>query len=233
MEPDQPVRADLRNGERFAGSTHAYFDTRTDRFDLRINGRQTAYEGRMGDIPALNVTIGEDGLLTVVHQTRPSLLRYTSWEKFAAFAEHKDFPEIEARHRARGLPMAQFTESYTRHVKALIAIGSGAGQDSASGMETEFVALANPYTDDPGGGIPVRLLYGGAPRPDAQVEIFERAPDGTVTIARTRTDARGEAVIAVRAGHRYLLDAVVLRPAPPGGDAVWESLWAALTFAVP
>ena len=47
------------------------------------------------------------------------------------------------------------------------------------------------------------------------------------------TDAKGEAVIPVRPGHRYLLDAVVLREAPDGDGPVWESLWAAMTFAVP
>ena len=39
-------------------------------------------------------------------------------------------------------------------------------------------------------------------------------------------------------GHTYLLDAVILRPVNEGAAfdedlPVWESLWAALTFAVP
>ena len=55
----------------------------------------------------------------------------------------------------------------------------------------------------------------------------------TVTVTTTRTDTAGKARIAVAAGHEYLLDAVVLRPAPEGAKAVWETLWAALTFAVP
>jgi hypothetical protein len=39
--------------------------------------------------------------------------------------------------------------------------------------------------------------------------------------------------IPVKSGHEYLLDAVVLRAADPDDGAVWETLWAALTFAVP
>jgi hypothetical protein len=83
----------------------------------------------------------------------------------------------------------------------------------------------------------VELRYQGAPRVDAQVEVFDRAPDDTVTITLHRTDAAGLATVPVLAGHEYLFDAVVLRRAPDPGDdpnaPVWETLWAALTFAVP
>jgi hypothetical protein len=43
------------------------------------------------------------------------------------------------------------------------------------------------------------------------------------------------ATVPVTAGHAYMLDAVVLRE-PEGVSnpgALWESLWANLTFAVP
>ena len=83
----------------------------------------------------------------------------------------------------------------------------------------------------------MRLLYQGGPRADAQIEIFERDARGAVTITTLRTDSAGEARIPVKPGHDYLLDAVVLRePAPDLAaehDAVWETLWAALTFGVP
>jgi hypothetical protein len=120
-------------------------------------------------------------------------------------------------------------------VKSLIAVGSGEGSDSEAGLKTEFVALTNPYTEDFDNRMKVRLLYEGAPRADAQVEVFERAPDGSVDITLHRTDEAGEAVIPVQDGHEYLFDAVVLRPYERTGedDPVWQTLWAALTFAVP
>lgn len=225
--------ADLRNGQEFDGVIHAYFEKRTARFDLLQNGSLTPYAGRMGDVPALQMRPEAEGLLRVVYQSAPQTVTYESWAKFAAFAEHKDFPDIRARHNARGLPDHDFTETYTRFAKALIAVGDGNGADAVTGLETEFVARANPYTDDLTGGLPVQLFYQDAPRPDAQVEIFDRAPDGSVAITLTRTDAQGHATIPVKPGHRYLIDAVVLRAAPAGGSAVWQSLWAAMTFAVP
>ena len=233
VESGAPFVADLMNGENFEGGPQAFFQTRTARSELIQRGKTTLYTGRMGDVPAIQAVIPDGGLAVYLHQTRPATLKYKTWEKFANFAKHKDFPDIRARQNARNLPERDFFETYTRYTKALIAVGHARGQDDPTGMETEFVALSNPYVDDVSAGFPVRLLYRGHPRPDAQVEIFERAPDGQVTISLTRTDALGQAIIPVVSGHEYLLDAVILRPAPGGQQAVWESLWAAMTFLVP
>jgi hypothetical protein len=233
VAPGAELVANLRNGERFSGTPLAFFDSRIARSEMRTGDKVSPFQGRMGDLPALVATApAAPDLAVLVHQTAPQKLTYRDWETFAAFAEHKDFDDIRARHLARGLPETGFAERYTRFTKALVAVGDGTGADAPTGLETEFVALANPYTDPLPEGLPVLLLYQGAPRADAQVEVFAQAPDGTVEITLTRTDAEGRATIPLAAGHTYLIDAVVLRPAPDG-DAVWETLWAALTFARP
>jgi len=72
---------------------------------------------------------------------------------------------------------------------------------------------------------------------DGQVELFEKAPDGTVEITLYRTDAEGIATLPVKAGHSYLVDHVVLRiPSDElieASEVEWETLWADLTFGVP
>ncbi|WP_272004366.1 DUF4198 domain-containing protein [Roseovarius sp. ZX-A-9] len=237
VETGAPLTASLRNGQHFEGITLAYFDRRIIRFDWRMGGNVTPVTGRAGDNPALNLAAPEAGLMVLTYQSTASEVRYKTWEKFAQFAEHKSFADIQARHRARDLPDADFTEVYTRYAKSLIAIGAGMGADRATGLEIEIVALQNPYTRSETGPLPVQVLYQDAPRADAQVEIFERAPDGTVVVTTIRTDDAGIAQIPVRPGHAYLLDNVVLRvPAPAVAEAhgaVWETLWASLTFAVP
>lgn len=233
VQKGAPITADLKNGQKFKGSNLAYFDNRIARFEVVQNGTVTPVTGRLGDVPALQVTAPDDGLLVVVHQTAPSKITYKEWDKFQAFADHKDFGEMRARHESLGFPTDKFKETYTRYAKALIAVGDGNGADAPTGMETEFVALSNPYTDNLTQGMAVQVLYRDASRPDAQIEIFDRAPDNTVTITTTPTNAEGRALIPVLPGHTYLLDAVVLREAPKGGDTVWETLWAALTFSVP
>lgn len=237
VQSGAPLIADLRNGEKFKGSAMIWSDRQFTRFEMVSGETFIPVTGRLGDAPALQATAPADGLLVVLHETTPLSLTYKEWAKFLRFADHKDFASAAADHLARGWPKQGFRESYTRHAKALIAVGSGAGSDRAFGLETEFVALSNPYVPGFDGVMAVQVNYQGTPRIDAQVEVFERAPDGSVTVSLQRTDARGAARIPVRPGHEYLFDAVVLRPSPLAGSSetapLWETLWAALTFKVP
>ncbi len=227
--------ATLRVGETFAGAEQSYLERNFVRFDMQCDGTLDAVPGRAGDRPALNVAAPRDGLCVIIHQTRDYTLTYNDWQKFVNFVEHKDFAGVLDEHAARGLPETGFVELYSRYAKSLIAVGDGAGSDTEMGLVTEIVAEANPYTDDVAGGFPIRVLYNGKARGDAQVELFARPPEGAVEVTLHRTDAEGRVTLPVQPGYAYLADAVVLRPleAQAEKDPVWESLWASLTFAVP
>jgi cobalt/nickel transport protein len=233
VETGAEMAIDLKNGENFLGTRLSYFESQFSRFELAQGDRQTPTKGRSGDSPALTTSVDKDGLLVILHETTPNTLRYKEWAKFAKFAAHKDFTNAEADHMAAGWPRENFKESYTRHVKALMAVGSGKGADQNYGMATEFVALTNPYAPDFDGNMRVQVFFENAPRTNVQIEIFERAPDETVAITLLRTDANGIANVPVKPDHTYLLDAVVLRPHTADDSAVWQTLWAALTFQVP
>lgn len=237
VDAHAPIAAELRNGQGFKGISLAWFDRRIAAFDRVQNRDRAPIAGRAGDMPAVQLPDAGDGLLVLAYQSTPSELTYTEADKFTDFVRHKDLKGTMERHKARGLPEVGFREVYTRFSKALIAAGDGAGADQPLGWETEFVAQTNPYTAPLDQGIRVLLTYQGAPRADAQVEIFDRAPDGTVQISTTRTDGDGMATVPVTPGHSYLLDAVVMREpdaqTAKTHGAVWESLWAALTFSVP
>jgi len=229
------VVADIRVGQKFKGSAYSYIPQRFVRFDLVMNGRVIPVQGRMGDRPALAMAAPGEGLVTVVHQTAHSYLTYKDGQKFISFVTHKAFAGVLEEHAARGLPDSGFRERYSRYAKSLIAVGGGAGADAEVGMETEIVALANPYTDDLSGGMPVRVLYHGEPRKDVQVEVFARLSAGEVEVTTYRTDVAGEVRVPVTAGVEYLFAAEVMRPLEPVGEngPVWESLWASLTFMPP
>lgn len=231
------IEARLVNGETFQGIDVAYFPRRFQRFDLLSGEAAVPVAGRIGDRPALRADPLGEGLHVAVYQSVPATVTYATYEEFARFGAHKDFAGLRAAHEARALPESDFSEVYTRYSKALIGVGAAAGADRRSGLETEIVALDNPYTADLAGGMRVQVFDGAAVRADAQVELFARAPDGTVEVTLHRTDAQGVALLPVRPGHAYLVDAVVLRqPAAALAQetgAVWETLWAALTFRVP
>lgn len=236
VAPGDTIVADLKVGEEFEGIRHSYLPATFRLFEMAQGDVRTAVESRLGDRPALNQAAAE-GLTVLLHVTTDSRLTYREFAKFESFVSHKDAAWAVAAHATRGLPEAGFVEAYSRYAKALVAVGHGAGADRAYGLETELVALANPYTDAIADGIPVQLLYQGEPRRAAQIEVFERAPDGSISVLTARTDEEGVATIPVAPGHDYMLDAVVLREPSEAlaaeKGAVWESLWANLTFGVP
>ena len=232
----------FRVGEAFVGSGYSFLPTRSARLDVVTGAGSAPLPARAGDSPAVTVGGLPEGLVAIVHETTESDLTWTDkpdrtgWERFVTFAEHKDAAEAVAAHEAAGLPREGVTEGYVRYAKALLGVGEAAGADRATGLRTEIVALANPYTDDLSGGLPVRVLLDGAPRAGAQVELFAQAPDGTVTVTTHPADGEGVAVLPVAAGHVYLADSVAFEEGPGFGGSegpMWRTLWAALTFAVP
>lgn len=230
-----PVSARFVNGENLAGSALSWIPNRSVRFDMVVEDEVREVPARIGDNPAFSVADLPDGLLTILHETTDRSLIYSEWAKWVKFTDHKALQSAQQGHLDRGLPQELFSESFRRFAKALIAVGDGAGQDADRGLLIEIVAEANPYTADVSGGLPVQVLYRGAPRAEAQIEMFEKDAAGEVAITLHTTDAEGRAVVPVLPGHTYLLDSVAIEPLEPEkvGDPVWQTNWAALTFAVP
>ena len=238
---DGMLVADIVNGQGFEGNRLPYLPSHVASYEVRLGTEVAAVEMRPGDRPGLNVPALGDGLTIVTQVTTPAKLDYDGWDVFMRFVSHKDLlggaEDVAAQHEARGFSQDEIREAYTRFCKTLIAAGSGAGADIRVGLETEFVAQKNPYTDDLSAGLPVVLYYADEVRENAQIEIFDRAPDGAVSVSTVRTDATGTALIPVARGHEYMLDAVILREPSEAlvaaTGAMWESLWANLTFDVP
>lgn len=236
VEPGEQIVGRLRVGSGMKGDSMLYLPEMFERFDILEPGGSRHVKGRPGDEPAMNVPAGSDGLAVVVYESEISRVEYDEWEKFERYVKLKAFPGMPDAHLARGLPQTGFSESYRRFVKALVGVGSGVGADRAVGMYIEIVALANPYTDDLRGGLPLQVLLKGRPRAGVQLEMYQTAPNGAISSVKYTTDGNGIAVVRVAPGHEYLADNVVLEALPNDNAAngsVWYSAWASLTFRVP
>jgi len=237
VAPDGRLEAHIVNGEEFEGVELPYIPRSFENFVV-FSGEQAAkVQGRVGDRPALNQDALAEGLNIVAYQASNATLNYENWAKFQKFVDHKDFGDVRSRHEARGLPDEDFLEVYGRFSKTLIGAGNGQGADRRVGLETEVVALTNPYVNDLSDGMRVQLHYRNEVRANEQIEVFEKAPDGTIDIQLYRTDDQGIGTFPVKPGHAYMVDAVVLRePSDQLAEAtgaVWQTLWANLTFGVP
>lgn len=237
IEPGGTVVAAIRVGQDYKGSSYSYLPPQFRRFDYALGEEVLAVPGLIGDRPAVTMQAPGEGLLTLIHVTTDYTITWSDFADFEAFVDHKDARWTLDAHKARGLTTENVREVYSRHAKSLIAVGGGEGTDREYGLETEIVALENPYLDDVSDGIDIQVFYQGQPRQNEQVEIYEKAGDETVLVSTVRTDAEGKATIPVRPGFRYMLDSVVLREPSAemaaDKDVVWESLWANLTFEVP
>ena len=237
VEKDTEINLNLRNGENFDGFSLGYFNRSIEKLYWKQNGNQFDNTSRQGDIPALRIVPIENGLVSAVYISKPSVIKYKEFKKFKNFAIAKHSQSAIDLHLDSGFPKENFSEIYTRYSKALLGVGGAEGSDKANDLELELVALQNPYTDDISNGIEILTLYQGKPLAFAMLNVFERSnTDFRVNSFVVKSDEKGIATVKVENDNAYLIDNVILRPANDkllkDKGVIWESLWAALTFGV-
>jgi uncharacterized GH25 family protein len=237
VEKDTILNLNLRNGENFDGFSLGYFDRSVKELYWRQNGKKFNNNSRQGDIPALQISPTENGLVSIIYVSKPSIIKYKDFIKFKNFVMEKNSHNTIEIHRNRDFPLENFSEIYTRYSKALVGVGSSKGFDTENNLELELVALQNPYTDNMTDGIEILTLYNGQPRAFTNLKVFERSNmDNSVGTFVVKTNDKGVAVVEVKNHYTYLIDNVIIRPANEklfkDRGVIWESLWAALTFSV-
>lgn len=238
--PDQGeiVAAHLKVGSDFKGDRLPFIPQFVRGYQAFDAMGTRDMEGAAGDRPALNIETRIPGLLVVTYQTTQSRVTFEEFEKFESYLITQGMPEIAERHRARQLPQTDFTELYSRYAKTLINVGGqgqGAGNDQATGMVVELVALDNPYALSTGDTMRIELLWQGQALPDRQVKLFAQSQQtNDLEVVNLRTDETGQIAIVLQPATRYLLSAIQMREIDPvQGKESWESFWASLTFEMP
>ena len=237
VEKDTILNLNLRNGENFDGFSLGYFDRSVKELYWRQNGKKFNNNSRQGDNPALQISPTDNGLISIIYVSKPSIIKYKDFSKFQNFVIEKHSPSALEIHKNLDFPRENFSELYTRYSKALVGVGTSKGFDTENNLELELVALENPYTDNMDDGIEILALYNGNPRAFSNLDVFERSnTDSSVNTFVVKTNDKGVAVVEVKNDCTYLIDNVIIRPANEKlfkeRGVIWESLWAALTFSV-
>jgi uncharacterized GH25 family protein len=165
--------------------------------------------------------------------TRPNVIALQA-KDFNAYLKEDGIPDVlDARRRGGEMEMPA-RERYSKHVKALVQVGSTRSVAAITplGYAAEVVPMANPYGLRIGDTLKVKALVEGKPVAAQLVQYGGRQLSGSnIAQKETRTDANGVARIRVATAGVWYIKFVHM--ARVTGDTVdYESRWATLTFQV-
>jgi hypothetical protein len=233
LKPSDVLSAALFVGQDFSGYEQPYIQNNFSRFELVSTNAIQPIRGRIGDRPALNIFPKNSGLSAIIYQSTPTQLTYNDFNKFVTFSEEKGFPNIPKQHLAENLPKTGFKEIYTRFAKSIITIHNNKGSDKLSGMELEWVMGKSDLSNANTTPIKFSLYYKGIAKADALVTVFSKDALGKVNKTTGSTNNKGVFILTPSVDTRYLIDSVIIRKNAPSSApdaAIWESLWASITF---
>jgi uncharacterized GH25 family protein len=222
----------LRVGQDFSGDAVPRKPALIQRFVLVSGSAETPIAGLAGADPAGLIRIDRPGVLWIAYRSGRSPVTLEA-ERFEKYLVEEGLEEIREIRKKRGESGKPGREVFSRSVKSMLVAGDAPEQgfDGVLGLTLELVLRKDPRRMFPGGQLPVRLLYEGKALKGALLVAMNRAAPGQRLSART--DARGEAALALPQKGIWLVKAVHMAPAPSGVDADWESVWASVTFEVP
>jgi uncharacterized GH25 family protein len=145
-------------------------------------------------------------------------------------------PALEQRERTHRMD-ADGSESYSRHAKVLIQVGSsGAGSQAqvtrVLGLPLEIVPERSPYSQPRCPSLPVRVIYEGRPLAGALVKLTNLEHD-SAPVELHVTDQAGRAVFGMPASGTWLLNVIWTKPLPSSRETDFETVFSSLTFGFP
>lgn len=205
--------------------------TRIVRFAAIQGGLEVPILGQDTRHPAGFLRTQQDGLLTLLYRSNTARSELPA-DRFEAYLVEEGLTAIRALRRDSRQTGQPGREIYSRCLKALVTVGGASGEaDRWQGMTLEWVAETLPAHFEPSARLPFRLLYEGEPLPGALVTAFRL--DGEAPEVTAVTDPKGRVELELSAAGVWLVTATHMVPLPAGGEADWESFWAALTFRLP
>ncbi len=229
----ETIEARTFNGEDFSGIEYGYSEAGYQQSGVTSGSDARPILGENGDKPAIRTLPAGDGLNVLFHASAVRTLTYPTMEKFESFLKGKNLDWALEAHAERRLPEEDIREAYFRFVKALVAVGDGAGSDRLIGMPYELVALDNPYTAS--GDIRFQLYLNKQPvGAGIPAFVFHKTGEEVEKIDLT-TDAEGRITVPRMPGE-FMVNAVhIAEPSERlarSTQAEWVTLWAASNYQI-
>ena len=235
IKNEEAFKANLFVGEDFEGSLisfsnkylkKAFYFSGTSQIKKRINGR-------LGDIPAINIPKLENGINIIQIETGMNYVNYKNLLKFELFSRKKGYPEAIAEHKKNNYPV-NFNESYIRYAKSLVSVDNFDGNDVDTNMELELIFLDNPLINLKESKR-VMLEYQNKILTDHQVSIMSFNED-QFKKEFLKTNNEGYLNYFFKKDKKYLIESVVIIEGSNKKKdkyAKWHSLWTSYTLKIP
>lgn len=249
LEPNETADVWLFNGD-FTRSENVIARDRMADVSLMGPGRLThppesawtdvsmTYEDSL-DTSQLEIRTGEAGTYVLGVSTTETVFTLTARD-FNDYLVHDGVVDILARRERQGQMGDEATERYSKHVKAILQVGSDLSDEFERplGYPAEFIPLRNPYEIRVGQELEVQFLFDGRPVPNQPVyashEAYHGHDDagGHLEAVSTRTDGYGIARIPIDHSGQWYVRTIHMRETTDEADVDYESDWATLTFQI-
>lgn len=238
LPPNGTARLQVLNGTFSKSENAVTKDRLRDLSIVNPSGATTPLDtagwAQTGDTSVVTVRLGESGTYLIGASLRPREIALAPRD-FNSYLASDGLPDILAARRKDGELDRPARERYSKHVKALLQVGSArtGGYAAELGYPAELVALDNPYALKPGGTIRVRAVVEGSPVANQVVIAGGRTSSGGRIAQRSvRTDKEGVGRIRIPSRGVWYVKFIHMEKAAADTTIDYESKWATLTFAV-
>lgn len=238
LAPGESTRVFINDGDVFPESLTLLGRQRLTEVEIRgPEGTKTVTELRVdGKSLTFEIEPETPGIYVVALGTHPRRVRMKA-EDFRDYLTEEKLDGISKLREENEETDEAAVERYSKWAKAVIDVGDvdvelekDGSFELPLGEPFEIVPLRHPNLVEPGGELPIRVLFRGEPVPGVNV-IGARASGQDREIV-TRTDERGEATVTVSAPGRWYVRALHMIRLENDPEMRWESFWCTLSFEV-
>jgi uncharacterized GH25 family protein len=238
LAPGGTVRLHVLNGTFSKSENAVTKDRLRDLSIVNPSGTTTPLDvaswAETGDTSIVTVRAGETGTYVIGASLRPREIALEA-KDFNTYLATDGIPDVLAARRRDGELDRPARERYSKHVKALVQVGSTrtAGYSAELGYPAELVPLDNPYSLKAGSTLRVRAVVEGEPVANQVVISGGRTPGGARIAQRSaRTNSDGVAGIRIASRGVWYVKFINMARATADTTIDYESKWATLTVAV-